>query len=100
MFSASVAENAGDKRLPSGSRYMLRKEAEEGNSLLNDSVTEEVERTLLNEREWVAKGSDDLSKVGFERWNQGGVYILKESSNLPKGSHIHVLLTLLGKPDV
>lgn len=30
----------------------------------------------------------------------GGIYILKENSDLPKGSHIHVLLTLLGKPDV
>lgn len=100
MFSASVAENAGDKHLPSGSRYMLRKEAEEGNSLPNDSVTEEVERALLNEREWEAKGSYTASKEGFQRWNQGGIYILKESNDLPKGSHIHVLLTLPGKPDV
>lgn len=42
-----------------------------------------------------------MSKKGFEVWNiQGGIYILKENSDLPKGSHIHVLLTLLGKPDV
>lgn len=95
MVSASVAENAGDKHLPSGSRYMLRKEGEGGNSLLNDSVTEEVERILLNE------GSDAVSRKGFEQWNiQGGICILKESNGLPKGSHIHVPSTLLGKADV
>lgn len=48
MVSAS---EAGDKHLPSGSTCMLRKEVEEGKSLLNDSETEEVGRTLLNERE-------------------------------------------------
>lgn len=101
MVSASVTENAGDKHLPSGSRYMLRKEGEGGNSLLNDSVTEEVERILLNEREWEAKGSDAVSRKGFEQWNiQGGICILKESNGLPKGCHIHVPSTLLGKADV
>lgn len=69
VVSASVTEKAGDKHLPSGSKYMLRKEGKEGNSLLNDSVTEEVERILLNEREWEAKESDAVSKKGFERWN-------------------------------